>query len=260
MKTHLFGAALAALLLGASAAGASQTQGKPTIVLVHGAFADGSSWNGVAERLERDGFPVVAVANPLRSVNGDATYVADILAGITGPTVLVGHSYGGSVISEAVGNKTNVKALVYVSAFAPDIGESASGLAGLNPGGTLGPALAAPVRLSTGGSDLYIQQDKFAAQFAADVPAGEARLMAVAQRPVAEAALTEKATDAAWKRIPSWFVYGDADRNIPPATIRFMAERAHAREAIAIPGGSHVVMVSHPDIVAEVIERAAADR
>jgi pimeloyl-ACP methyl ester carboxylesterase len=260
MKAHLFGAAFAAMLFGASAAGASPPDGKPTIVLVHGAFADGSSWNGVAERLERDGFPVVAVANPLRSVRADANYVADILAGIGGPTVLVGHSYGGSVISEAVGSKANVKALVYVSAFAPEIGESVSGLACLNPGSTLEPALAAPVHLSTGGSDLYIRQEKFAAQFAADVPAAEARLMAAAQRPVAEAALTEKATDAAWKRLPSWFVYGEADRNIPPATIRFMAERAHAREAIAIPGGSHVVMVSHPDIVAEVIERAAADR
>jgi pimeloyl-ACP methyl ester carboxylesterase len=158
--------------------------------------------------------------------------------------VLVGHSYGGNVISAAASDRANVKALVYVAAFAPQKGESAAELAGKFPGSTLGPTLAAPVALADGGKDLYIQQDKFHDQFAADVPAGEA-------------ALNEKAGAAAWTAIPSWFVYGDQDRNIPPQALAFMAQRAKAKDVEVVSGASHVVMVSHPEAVARSIEKAA---
>jgi pimeloyl-ACP methyl ester carboxylesterase len=231
---------------------------KATVVLVHGAFADTSSWNGVIKILERDGYPVVAAATPLRGVRDDGAYVANILLGIKSPVVLVGHSYGGSVIGEAANGNGNVKALVYVAAFAPEAGETAAGLTGKFPGSTLGPTLAAPVRLSSGGKDLYIQQDKFREQFAADLPESEALLMAATQRPVTEKALNEPSTNPAWKAIPSWFVYGDKDRNIPPQTFAFMADRAHSRQTVVVKGASHMVMVSNPETVAKLIERAAA--
>ncbi|MCU0117793.1 alpha/beta hydrolase [Pseudomonas sp. B2M1-30] len=230
---------------------------KPTVVLVHGAFADASSWNGVAKILEKDGYAVVAAANPLRSVKGDGAELSALLASIKSPVVLVGHSYGGNVISEAANDRPNVKALVYVSAFAPEQGETVAGLAGKFPGSTLGPTLAAPVALADGGKDLYIQQDKFHDQFAADVPAAQAALMAATQRPVTEAALNEQSGAPAWKHIPSWYIYGDKDKNIPPQAMAFMAKRADAKAVEVVKGGSHVVMVSHPEAVARLIEKAA---
>lgn len=233
---------------------------KPTIVLVHGAFADSSSWNGVVTLLERDGYTVVAAANPLRGVRDDADAVGDLVKSIDGPVVLVGHSYGGSVISEAAEGAANVKALVYVAAFAPEAGETALGLTGKFPGSTLAPTLAPPVKRASGGNDLYILQARFHDQFAADVPAAQARLMAAGQRPIAEAALGEASTAPAWKHIPTWFIYGDKDRNIPPAAMAFMAERAKARQTIVVQGASHVVMVSHAPAVASLIEKAAAAR
>jgi pimeloyl-ACP methyl ester carboxylesterase len=243
---------------GALASQAHAQSAKPTIVLVHGAFADASSWNGVIKILEKDGYPIVAAANPLRSVKSDAAYIADIVSGIRSPVVLVGHSYGGSVISDAARDKAKVKALVYVSAFAPETGETAAGLSGKFPGSTLGPTLASPVTLSGGGTDLYIQQDKFRDQFAADVAEANAKLMAATQRPITEAALNEPAADPAWKSIPSWFVYGDQDKNIPPQALGFMAERARSRQTVVLKGASHVPMVSNPTAVAKVIESAAA--
>ncbi len=161
----------------------SAQNSKPTIVLVHGAFAESSSWNGVLTRLITKGYPTVAVANPLRGVKSDADYVASVLKGIDGPIVLVGHSYGGAVITNAVNDNRNVKAVVYVAGFAPDMGETAVELSERYPGSTLGPTLAPPVVLPDGGKDLYIQQDKFHMQFAADVPANDAQLMASTQRP-----------------------------------------------------------------------------
>lgn len=251
---------LAGLAIIAATFGKAQAQpDKPTIVLVHGAFADSSSWNGVVEILEKDGFSVVAAANPLRGVRSDGDYVAGVLSSIESLVVLVGHSYGGSVISDAADGHANVKALVYVAAFAPEAGETAAQLAGKFPGSTLGPTLAPPVALSGGGKDLYIQQDKFHDQFAADAPEAQARLMAATQRPIAEAALNEAQAKAAWKSIPSWFIYGDADKNIPPRASAYMAKRAHARETIAIKGASHVVMVSNPGPVARLIENAARE-
>lgn len=257
MKLNRFviGLALSAAL-GASTS-AMADAAKPTIVLVHGAFADSTSWNGVIKILEKDGYIVVAAANPLRSLKGDAQSVTDVLKGIQSPVVLVGHSYGGPVISEAAYGQANVKALVYVSAFAPDKGESAFDLTGKFPGSTLGPTLAKPVDLADGGKDFYIQQDKFHDQFAADVSVADARLMAATQRPVTEAALKEAATDPAWKTTASWWVYGDKDKNIPPQAMKFMAERADSKQTVVVKGASHVVMVSHPKTVAEVIEAAA---
>ena len=230
---------------------------KPTVVLVHGAFADAASWNGVITQLQGRGFPVVAAANPLRSVSGDAAYVGSVIDRIAGPVVLVGHSYGGTVITTAAAGKANVKALVYVAAFAPDVGESSLALAGRFPGGTLGGALDAPAVLPGGGVELAIRQDAFWQQFAADVGEAEARLMAAGQRPIAEAALTEDTKVAAWKQIPAYFVYGTADRNIPAQALGFMAERAGSRKTVVVPGASHVVMTSQPTPVAALIEEAA---
>jgi pimeloyl-ACP methyl ester carboxylesterase len=151
-----------------------------------------------------------------------------------------------------------VQALVYVAAFAPDAGETSAELAGRFPGGTLGDALAEPVPISGGGNDLYIRQDAFPQQFAHDVESAEAAVMAVTQRPITDAALNEPSGEPAWKSTPSWFVYGDGDRNIPAQGLAFMAERARPRQIVVIPGGSHVIMVSQPDRVADVIDEAAS--
>ena len=204
----------------------------PAIVLVHGAFAESASWSAVIEELQSHGLEVVAAANPLRSVAGDAAYVRDVISGIGQPVVLVAHSYGGIVITEAAARNRSVVGLVYVSAFAPDHGESAFQLSAMFPGSTLADALVAyPV--SSGGNEFAIRQDVFHQQFAADVPAAEAAVMAATQRPATEAALSEGLpTDApAWQHIPSWFVFGDQDMNIPVALHRFMAERARAESA-----------------------------
>lgn len=231
---------------------------KPTIVLVHGAFADGGSWAGVTKKLAADGYPVLSVANPLRGVASDSQYAASQIASIKGPVVLVGHSYGGMVISKAAEGNPEVKALVYVAALAPEQGETVAGLAAKFAGSTLGGALADPVPLGDGGNDLYVRQEKFPQQFAADVPVRQAALLAAAQRPVTVAALNEPATGSAWKQLPSYFVYGTADKNLPLEALRFMAGRAHARDVVEVKGASHLLMVSRPDAVAKVIEEAAA--
>jgi pimeloyl-ACP methyl ester carboxylesterase len=252
MKIFLALAAAAAILTGSAVLA---QESKPNILLVHGAFADASSWNGVTAILVKDGYHVIAVANPLRGVRSDAQYVTDIIKGIDSPVVLVGHSYGGAVITDVAAQ--NVEALVYVAAFAPEAGETALTLSGKFPGSTLGSALAAPVVLADGGKDLYIDQAKFHAQFAADVPAKEAEAMAAGQRPVTEAALNEATRVPLWKSVPSWFIYGDQDRNIPAQALAFMADRAKSRQTEVVPGASHVVMVSNPRAVARMIERAA---
>jgi pimeloyl-ACP methyl ester carboxylesterase len=250
----------AVLLAVAPLAGHAQENpmNKPTLVLVHGAFAESSSWNRVSAKLLAKGYPVIAIANPLRSVKGDASYLASLLDSIQGPIILVGHSYGGTVITVAATGKINVKALIYVSGLAPDLGETASGLVGKFPGSTLGPTLAPPVILADGSKDLYISQDKFHDQFAADLPVNETKLMAVTQRPIPEAAFNEPAGAPAWKTIPSWFLYASLDKNIPPAVHAFMAKRAGAKEAVEIKGASHVVMMSHPDVLVKMIDDAAA--
>ena len=245
------------LLLVLAAPAAAQPPARPTIVLVHGAFAESASWNGVVSTLVRDGYPVVAAAVPLRSLSGDARYVASLVASLSGPVVLVGHSYGGEVISVAAADNPKVKSLVFVSGLSPEVGESAASLGARFPTGTLGPALAPKVPLGDGSADLYILQSRYWKQFAADVPEAMAVQMAATQRPIVEAALAEPAAALSWKTIPSWFVWGELDRNIPAALHAFMAKRAAAREAVQVPGSSHVVMISHPQIVAAMIERAA---
>ncbi len=235
------------------------TEQKPTVVLVHGAFAESASWNGVIERLQARSLDVVAVANPLRSLEGDAAYVRDVIAGIGKPIVLVGHSYAGLVITEAAANNDAVNALVYVCAFAPDHGESAFALSMRFPGSSLGEALVAyPV--STGGNEFAIRQDLYHHQFAADVPTAQTAVMAATQRPATEAALSVglPTETPAWKDIPSWFVIADQDRNIPAALQRFEAERAGARGTREVAGGSHAVAVSNPEAVAETILDAVA--
>ncbi len=233
-----------------------QLSARQTIVLVHGAFAESASWNDVISTLRAHGFPVIAAANPLRGVTHDSAYMAGLLKTIDGPVVLVGHSYGGIVISNAATGNPNVEALVYVAAFAPEAGESAADLAGRFPGSTLGETLA-PVPLPDGGADLYIRQELFHKQFCADVPESEARRMAAAQRPCTELALNETSGETAWQSIPSWFIFGELDKNIPVAALRFMAERAKGREIVEIKGASHALGVSYADTVAELILRAA---
>ncbi|WP_216905546.1 alpha/beta fold hydrolase [Nocardia noduli] len=234
------------------------TEQKPTVVLVHGAFAESASWSGVIEGLRERSIDVVAVANPLRSLPGDAAYLRDILAGIEAPVILVGHSYGGMVITEAAAGSDKVAALVYVCAFAPEHGESALELSNKFPGGTLGAALSA-YPLTEGGTEFAIRPDAFHHQFAADVPETRAAVMCATQRPVTEIALTAglSTETPAWQSIPSWFVFGAADLNIPVALHRFMADRASAKGTVEIPGASHALSVSRPDAVTSSILDAA---
>jgi pimeloyl-ACP methyl ester carboxylesterase len=237
----------------------TQNTDKPTIVLVHGAFADSSSWNGVITELHRDGFPVIAPANPLRDLHSDAAYLRSLIDSIDGPVVVVGHSYGGSVLSEAVDGAGGVRALVYIASFLLEPGESTVELAGKYPGGELGPALN-PVQFSTGstsGTDLYIQQDRFRAVFAADVPESATALMAATQRPIAQSALEDKADAAAWTSIPSWTLVTTQDLNIPAESMRFMARRANST-TVEIDA-SHAVAVSRPDAVADLIRQAVRE-
>jgi pimeloyl-ACP methyl ester carboxylesterase len=229
-----------------------------TVLLVHGAFAESASWNGVAEKLTAAGHDVIAVANPLRSLADDAAYVRDVIASIGGPVVLAGHSYGGMVITEAAAGNDAVTGLVYVCAFAPETGESAFELSAKFPGSTLGEALAAYL-VSTGGNEFAIRKDAFHHQFAADVTQSQAALMFATQRPVTQDALSTglAASAPAWKTIPSWFVFSDQDLNIPVALHRFVAERANARGVSEIAGASHALSVSQPAAVAETILEAA---
>jgi pimeloyl-ACP methyl ester carboxylesterase len=229
---------------------------QPVVVLVHGAFAESASWNRVIERLHGHGLEAVAVANPLRDVEGDAAYVRDVIAGLGRPVVLAGHSYGGMVISQAAAGDPAVRALVYVAAFAPEQGESAFLLSAKFEGGTLGDALVA-YPLASGGNEFRIDPGKFHHQFCADLDAGEAALMAATQRPVTERALRdEPAEEPAWRTIPSWFVHGERDLNIPAEALRFMAERAGSRGTREIPGASHALAASQPGAVTETILEA----
>jgi pimeloyl-ACP methyl ester carboxylesterase len=228
---------------------------KPTVVLVHGAFADASGWNGVTSRLQRKGYTVIAPANPLRSVQGDAAYLASVLATIDGPIVLVGHSYGGEVITNAATGNPNVKALVYVAAFAPDEGETSGELAMKYPGSQLVPENLVlrpyPISATQTGLDGYIKPTKFREIFCADLSRTKAAVMAASQRPGSLNTLSEKSGPPAWKTIPSWYLVAKQDRAIPPASERFMAKRmkAHTREI----NSSHVAMTSHPTITTRLI-------
>lgn len=234
------------------------TNTSPTIVLVHGAFAESASWTDVVTDLQRRGYTAIAVANPLRGLQEDAAYVRSVIESIPGPVVVVGHSYGGSVMSEAADGLSNVTALVYIASFALEAGESTSELADKFPGNQLGTGLQ-PVPFPTAngemGEDLYIRQHQFRELFAADVAPEVTEALAATQRPIAASALADKATKAAWKTIPSWFLVATQDLAIPPDSQRFMAERAGS--TVVEIDASHAASVSQPAAVAELIDEAA---
>ena len=230
---------------------------QPTIVLVHGAFAESSSWDRVIDPLVAEGHRVVAAANPLRSVAGDAASVSDLVRAIDGPVVLVAHSYGGAVMSNVDAEAGEIVGLVYVNAFAPDAGEHCFQLAGMFPGSMLGEETVWPVPRSDGTTDFYVAPESFNEVFCQDVAAPRATLMATTQRPATQEALVEPSGDhPLWKDVPSWFLIGEEDRIIPPELQRYMAERAGARRTLEIAGASHAATVSQPGAVVELILEA----
>jgi pimeloyl-ACP methyl ester carboxylesterase len=234
---------------------------RSTVVLVHGAFAESVSWDGVIEPLMAEGHPVIAAANPLRGLASDAQSVSDLVRTIEGPVVLVAHSYGGAVISNVDRDAGEIAGLVYVNGFAPEPGENCFQLAAMFPGSMLGEETARPVSRSDGTTDLYIAPDSFHDIFCQDVPAPQGTVMAATQRPAAQEALVEPSGERPlWKDVPSWFLIGEEDRIIPAALQHFMAKRAGARRTIEIPGASHAAPVSHPDATARLILEAAALR
>jgi pimeloyl-ACP methyl ester carboxylesterase len=231
---------------------------KPTIVLVHGAFAESASWDGVIDPLLEAGHPVIAAANPLRDLATDAASVADLIRTIDGPVLLVAHSYGGAVISNVPADAGEITGLVYVNGFAPDPGESAFSLAGMFPGSMVGEETLRPVPRSEGTTDLYIVRDRFHELFCADLPAQQAERMAATQRPVTQEALFAPSGERPlWRELPCWFLIGEEDRNIPAELQRFMAERAGSRRTVEIPGASHAVAASQPQATVDLILYAA---
>src|SRR3954454_6440604 len=229
-----------------------------TIVLVHGAFAESASWGRVIAPLQDAGHPVIAAANPLRGLASDAAAVSDLVRTIDGPVVLVGHSYGGAVISNVDADAGDIVGLVYVAGFAPEPGESCITLTGMFPGSTLGKALW-PVLRRDGTTDLSIRVDRFHDQFASDVPAAQTARMAATQRPVTQEALGAPTGERPlWRERPSWFVFGEEDLNIPVALEHYMALRAGAHRTIEIPGASHAISVAHPGATAQLILEATA--
>ena len=225
----------------------------PTILLVHGAFGDASSWRPVFDRLHDDGHTVIAAATPLRGVAADAAYLSAVIDQIDGPVVLAGHSYGGSVITVA-GAAEKVVGLVYVAGFAPDEGETIADLQGRFPSLAMGNFLQ-PTPLPDGAVELTVDPRRFRDIFSADVPDADAAFMAHAQRPLLASAFEEPATAAAWRMKPSWAVFGTADQPIAPQLHRFSYDRAGST-VTAIDGASHFVQLSHPDVVAGVIHDA----
>jgi pimeloyl-ACP methyl ester carboxylesterase len=234
---------------------------RPTIVLVHGAFAESASWDQVIDPLVAEGHRVVTAANPLRSLAGDAAAVSDLVRTIEGPVVLVAHSYGGAVISNVDADAGEIVGLVYVNAFAPDAGENCFGLAAMFPGSLLGPETSRPVPRSDGTTDLYVASEPFHDIFCQDVPAPQAALMCATQRPATQEALVEPSGEQPlWKTVPSWFLIGEEDHIIPAELQRYMSERARAQRTVAIEGASHAILVSRPDATVHPIVEAAAQR
>jgi pimeloyl-ACP methyl ester carboxylesterase len=230
---------------------------KPTVVLIHGAWADASSWDGVIKALRTDGYPVFAPPNPLRGVASDAASITAFLKTIPGPIILVGHSYGGTIISAASAGNSKVKALVFVDAFVPEGGESCLSLLASAPPPPKDLFVPVPFATAGGGdADLYLSPKYYGAVFASDVPAPIAAVMAITQRPIANSALNEKSPEAeGWKTIPSWYVVGDEDHVLPPAIQLFMANRAKAH--ISHVHGGHPSMIEHPGATVEAIVAAA---
>jgi pimeloyl-ACP methyl ester carboxylesterase len=253
--------ALGALLLMPGLARAQAAAPSSTIVLVHGAWDKPAGWDGVAARLRAAGYPVVVPDNPLRSLSGDSAAIARFLHGVTGPIVLVGHSYGGMVITNAALHNPRVKALVYIAAFAPDKGETALGLIARSPGSLLPLALLPAPFIGPDhrvGIDTTINPLLFPTVFAQDAPSRAARQMAITQRPATLASGAGKSGIPAWRTIPSWYMVAHNDRIIPPAVERFMAQRAHA---ITVEiASSHAAPVAHPADVADLILTAGSPR
>jgi pimeloyl-ACP methyl ester carboxylesterase len=229
-----------------------------TVVLVHGAFADGSSWSGVIERLQAAGVPVIAPANPLRGITHDSAYTASFVNQIPGPVLLVGHSYGGAVISNAASNAKNVVGLVFVAAFAPDEGEVLGDVTATSKDAILGPSLV-PLQYPTGQGDttaveFMVDPAKVHEVFAGDLPADAAAVVGATQRPVAQLAFSGPNGPPAWKKLPSWAVVATADKAAGTDLVRSMAERAKA--TITEVEGAHAIMVSQPQAVTDVIMQA----
>jgi len=238
-----------------------QDGSRPTVVLVHGSFADASSWNGVIERLQAEGVQVTAPANPLRGLSIDSAYIASLLEQIPGPVLAVGHSYGGAVITNAATNANNVVGLVYVSAFAPDEGESLADIESNTRDSVLLPALV-PLQYPTGqGSEtaveFAIKPENIHDAFAADLPTEQTSLIAATQRPLAELAFSEPSGVPAWRNLPSWAVVPTGDKAAGADVVRSMAERAGA--TITEVEGSHVIMISKPQVVTDVILTALTE-
>jgi pimeloyl-ACP methyl ester carboxylesterase len=235
---------------------------KPTVVLIHGAWADTSSWNGEVTALMKQGYDVRAIANPLENLTTDSEYVADFLKTLNGPIVLVGHSYGGSVITNAAAGNPNVKALVYVDAAAPDVGETNGSLSGADsvlkqkPEAELFDKLPYP-GAPAGAVDLYLKKDVFLHDFGNDLPADEATRLWATQRSASTSAFETPSKFAAWKTIPSWYFISSGDQIITPTSEKAMAARAHSQVTV-FDGGSHLTLVSHPDAVTAVIDQAIA--
>jgi pimeloyl-ACP methyl ester carboxylesterase len=235
----------------------AQASDEPTVVLVHSAWERASSWNLVAAQLRARGYPVIAPDIPLRTLAGDAAVIADVLRHVAGPVVLVGHSYGGVVISNAAAGAPNVTALVYIAGYAPEPGESTFALDARSPGPLIAASLRPVPSIGGGlGLDLYVDPLLYRFVLAQDVPPPTTAAMAATQRPLTLAALTEPSGAAAWKAIPSWYMVAHDDRSLAPATERFMAARAKAT-TVEI-ASSHAAQVSHPDAVTDLIAAAAA--
>jgi pimeloyl-ACP methyl ester carboxylesterase len=264
MVTAVCATALLALTLAgrSTATAARATQAQPTVVLVNGAWANNASWTRVIKRLQNGGYTAVAPPNPLQSLNGDSETIADFLQTIPGPIVLVGHSYGGMVISNAATGNPNVKALVYIDAFIPDQGESALGLDSSQPGSVLGAGPPNTVfnfvpfpGAAPGDALLYVKPSVFLQGFANDLPAKEGAALEATQAPAVFSALTAPSGPPAWKTIPIWALVGTIDNAIPSSIQLFMANRAHAH--ITEVKAGHLPMISQPDAVTKVIEEAA---
>lgn len=252
LHTTVVTLAAGAAMLGAMAtAHAAGPTGVKSIVLVHGGFVDGSGWQGVYQILKKDGYDVTIVQNPTTSLADDVAATKRAIATAPGDVILVGHSYGGVVVSEA-GTDPKVAGLVYITAFAPDAGESVSSLIANPPPGAPVPPILPPVD-----GFLFLDKAKFADAFAADVRPEEASFMAASQVPWGVAALEGKVTAPAWKNKPSWYLVATADKMIPPDAQRFMSKRAGS--AVAEAKGSHAIYVSQPQAVAKLIETAATD-
>ena len=265
LKVGLLAALLAALVFGATASSASASgrpgsahAAKPTVVLVHGAWADGSSWNGVVSRLLHDGYPVRVPPNSLRSLTSDSATVADFLATIPGPIILVGHSYGGAVITNAATGNKNVKALVYVDAFAPAQGETIFPLTGADSALNVPPATVFDFVPYAGGpagdADLYLKQSTFLTSFASGVPTAKAMQLYATQRPLAASVGDDKSGVPAYDSIPSWYLLGTQDKIITPAAQLVMAKRAGSH-VVDVKAG-HLSLVSRPDAVEHLVEAA----